>query len=57
VMGVMLAGVKIQDNPNAMMMFGSLTTGWTTSLAYWLGTTRSSGNKDMLLAQSRPAGE
>jgi hypothetical protein len=57
IVGVMMAGVKIQDNPIAMMLFGSLTTGWTTSLSYWLGTTRGSGNKDALLAQSQPGGQ
>lgn len=55
VIGVMMAGVDATDNQAFLIMLGSLGTGWTTVLAYWFGTTRSSGEKNALLAQSMPA--
>ena len=57
VFGVIIAfmfGVDVSDNPVAMQLFGSLTTGWGTVMAYWFGTTRSSSEKNALLAQSVP---
>lgn len=57
VFGVIIAfmfGVDVSDNPVAMQLFGSLTTGWGTVMAYWFGTTRSSNEKNALLAQSIP---
>lgn len=58
VFGVIVAfmmGVDVSDNPVAMQLFGSLTTGWGTVMAYWFGTTRSSNEKNALLAQSIPS--
>lgn len=57
IFGVIIAfmlGVDVQENPVAMQLFGSLTTGWGTVMAYWFGTTRSSSEKNALLAQSVP---
>ena len=36
-------------------MIGQLSGGFTSALAFWLGTTRGSGRKTELLAQSAPA--
>lgn len=36
-------------------MIGQLSGGFTSALAFWLGTTRDSGRKTELLAQSTPA--
>jgi molybdopterin-guanine dinucleotide biosynthesis protein A len=36
-------------------MIGQLSGGFTSALAFWLGTTRDSGRKTELLAQSSPA--
>ena len=36
-------------------MIGQLSGGFTSALAFWLGTTRDSGRKTELLAQSAPA--
>ena len=58
VLGVIAArryGAKLPDDPTTIQQIGSLTTGWGVCMAYWFGTTRSSGNKDALLAQSLPA--
>jgi hypothetical protein len=55
VIGLMMAGVDATDNQAFLILLGSLGTGWTTVLAYWFGTTRSSSDKNVLLAQSMPA--
>lgn len=56
VIAARIAGLAIPDDPTTVQLIGSLTTGWGMALSYWLGTTRNSGNKDVLLAQSQPAG-
>lgn len=38
-------------------MIGQLSGGFTSALAFWLGTTRESGRKTELLAQSTPANQ
>lgn len=45
-------GIKVTDNPVAMELFGSLTSGWGVVMAYWFGTTRGSADKDRTLAQA-----
>lgn len=54
--GMMLGVLKVDNSPVSLMLLGALATGWTTSLAYWLGTTRDSANQSNLLAQSSPHG-
>jgi len=53
---VRMAGVSMPQDPTTVQLIGSLSTGWGMGLAYFLGTTRNSGRKDELLAQSTPAG-
>lgn len=53
--GAMMAGIDPTDNQAFLIMLGSLGTGWTTVLAFWFGTTKSSNDKNALLAQSAPA--
>jgi hypothetical protein len=55
--GASVAGYHLPNDPTAVQLIGSLTTGWGACLAYWVGTTRGSGNKDALLAQSKPSEE
>ncbi len=58
VLGVISArmyGAVLPDDPVTIQLIGSLTTGWGMALAYWFGTTRSSNEKDVLLANSIPA--
>ena len=58
VVGIIIAsmfGAKLPSEPVAVQLIGSLTTGWGSCLAYWVGTTRNSANKDALLAQSVPS--
>jgi len=58
VLGVIAArmfGADMPQDPTTVQLIGSLTTGWGMCMAYWFGTTRSSGRKDELLAQSTPS--
>lgn len=60
VLGVIAArmfGAALPSDPTTTQLIGSLTTGWGMCLSYWFGTTRGSGDKNALLAQSKPAGE
>ena len=36
------------NKPIANMLFGAMLAKWGDSIAYWVGTTRSSANKDMI---------
>jgi hypothetical protein len=47
-------GYEMPQDPTTVQLIGSLTTGWGMCMAYWFGTTRSSGEKNALLAQSTP---
>lgn len=53
--GMMTKAFDIADSQLALVMLGSLTTAWASVLSYWFGTTRDSGDKSKLLAQSAPA--
>lgn len=52
-----IAGHSIPQDTVTVQLIGSLTTGWGAAMAYWLGTTRGSSDKNNLIAQSQPAGE
>lgn len=57
VLGVIAArmfGANLPNDPTTVQLIGSLTTGWGVAMAYWFGTTRSSAEKNNLLAQSAP---
>lgn len=53
--GMMSGMLKVDDSEVLLMMLGSLTTAWGSCLAYWMGTTRDSGDKSKMLAQSSPS--
>lgn len=52
--GMMLGKLEVQDSDSLLLMLGSLTTAWGGVVAYWFGTTASSGEKTQLLAQAQP---
>ena len=52
--GVMLGWLHIDDSQALLLMLGSLTTAWGAVMAFWFGTTRDSGVKTQLLANSTP---
>lgn len=53
--GMMLGWLKVDNSQALLLMLGSLSTGWGVVMAFWFGTTRDSGRKTELLAQSTPA--
>lgn len=57
--GVMFYGAKygLPDNNVWMMLLGTLASGYGIALTFWLGSSRSSQAKDMLLYQSQPSGK
>jgi hypothetical protein len=55
VIALRMFGKSLPDDPTTIQLIGSLTTGWGMALAYWFGTTRSSSEKNAMLAQSQPA--
>jgi hypothetical protein len=52
--GVMVGWLHMEDSQALLLMLGSLTTAWGAVMAFWFGTTRESGVKTQLLAQSTP---
>jgi hypothetical protein len=46
--------VPFTNRDIVVYMIGQLSGGFTSALAYWLGTTRDSGRKTELIAQSGP---
>ena len=52
--GMMRGWLQADDNQALWIMLGSLNTAWTGAIAFWFGTTRESGRKTELLAQSTP---
>jgi hypothetical protein len=41
-----------QENANILyMLFGQIVTAWGTSIAYWVGTTKSSSDKTQLISE------
>lgn len=56
VLGVIAArmfGTNIPEDATTVQLIGSLTTGWGLCLSYWMGSTRSSSEKNNLLARSQ----
>lgn len=54
VIAARMSGMALPDDATTTQLIGSLTTGWGMALAYWFGTTRSSSEKNVMLAQSSP---
>lgn len=52
--GMMVGSLKVSDSQALLLMLGSLSTAWGAVMAFWFGTTRDSGEKTRLLAQSQP---
>lgn len=52
--GMMLGKLQVNDSQALLLMLGSLSTAWGAVMAFWFGTTRDSGRKTELLAQSSP---
>lgn len=53
--GMMVGWFKVSDSQALLIMLGSLGTAWGSVMAFWFGTTRSSSEKNLLLANSAPA--
>ena len=52
--GMMVGVLNVSDSQALLLMLGSLSTAWGMVMAFWFGTTRDSGRKTELLAQSTP---
>lgn len=52
--GMMTGKLKVSDSQALLLMLGSLGTAWGMVMAFWFGTTASSGEKTRLLAASPP---
>jgi hypothetical protein len=52
--GMMVGWLKVDNSQALLIMLGSLGTAWGSVMAFWFGTTRDSGRKTELLAQSTP---
>jgi hypothetical protein len=52
--GMMVGVLNVSDSQALLLMLGSLSTAWGMVMAFWFGTTRDSGRKTELLAQSAP---
>lgn len=50
----MMIDETVKDSPPLLIMLGQLSAGWAAIIAYWFGSTQSSHNKDVMLANSQP---
>lgn len=50
--GLMFGVLKVADSQALLIMLGSLGTAWGAVMAFWFGTTNSSGQKNELLANA-----
>lgn len=48
--GMMTGELKTQDSQALLLMLGSLSTAWGMVMAFWFGTTKSSADKNQILA-------
>jgi len=53
--GMMMGWLHVSESQALLLMLGALSTAWGMVMSFWFGTTHGSGNKDALLAQSKPA--
>lgn len=53
VYAIVFAEIPAANKDMAVYIFGVVTGAWTTAVSYWLGTSRSSANKDAALAVSK----
>lgn len=54
VLGLMFYLPELKESAPVMIMLGSLATAWTSSIAFWFGTTSNSKDKTDLLMNSTP---
>ena len=50
--GMMFGQIKVQDNQAMLLMLGSLTTGWTVALHFFLGGTQAQARSTELLSKA-----
>ena len=55
VLGAMIAIPDLKANDVVLLMVGQLATVWSACVAFYVSTTYSSANKNLMLAQSTPA--
>ena len=55
VLGLMFFKPEVKESAPLMIMLGSLATAWTSSVAFWFGTTHGSQSKNTMLANSTPS--
>jgi len=53
--GMMTDNLKVADSQALLIMLGSLGTAWGMVMAFWFGTTKSSGDKNEMLARAQSA--
>lgn len=50
--GMMVGWFDVKDSTPMMIMLGSLSTAWGVVMSFWFGTTRSSSEKNHIIAQA-----
>lgn len=55
ILGWMMYDDTVKDSPPLLIMLGQLSAAWASCVAFWVGSTRESANKNALLANSTPA--
>ncbi|HTH11919.1 MAG TPA: hypothetical protein VMA55_20300 [Acidovorax sp.] len=53
--GMMTDVLNVKDSQALLIMLGSLGTAWGMVMAFWFGTTRSSSEKNEIIARNQPA--
>lgn len=52
--GMMLKKFEVADSQVMLIMLGQLGTAWGVCIAFWMGTTKNSGDKTNIIANSTP---
>ena len=53
--GMMVGWLKVSDSQALLIMLGSLGTAWGMVMSFWFGTTRSSSEKNEIIARTQAA--
>lgn len=51
--GMMTGELRTEDSQALLLMLGSLSTAWGMVMAFWFGTTKSSSDKNQILAKQK----
>lgn len=51
--GMMTNTLKVSESPALLIMLGSLGTAWGMVMSFWFGTTRSSSDKNEIIARAQ----